>query len=175
MFSFRPEYGAFWKCFQVGGIYILTQLLKMLLLATFFPTSDNLSEASTLFHVSIFINEFRMFWTISYLLFKELIKTTIDFGDLIGLSFVMGKTVGNRFSVDSGYLKIMIVGLGWAFADLILTKALPLWVGARGLQFDWKYILMSLDANVSLVRDAFYMLITNVYAYFYYCLYRSSI
>lgn len=38
LFSFRSEYGAFWKCAQVGGMYLLTELCKMLLLATFFPT-----------------------------------------------------------------------------------------------------------------------------------------
>lgn len=38
--SRRGEYGAFWKCIQAGFIYAFTQLVKMLILATFFPTSD---------------------------------------------------------------------------------------------------------------------------------------
>ena len=33
-----------------------------------------------------------------------------------------------------------------------MTKLLPLWVGARGVEFDWKYMQMSFDANISLVR-----------------------
>jgi len=37
---FRSEYGAFWKCIQAGGIYVFTQLCKMLILATFFPAND---------------------------------------------------------------------------------------------------------------------------------------
>jgi hypothetical protein len=41
---FRSEYGAFWKCIQAGGIYVFTQLVKMLALATFFPTADNIGE-----------------------------------------------------------------------------------------------------------------------------------
>lgn len=41
--------------------------------------------------------------------------------------------------------------LGWATAELIMTRLVPLWVGARGVEFDWKYIQMSFDANVSLV------------------------
>lgn len=36
---FRSEYGAFWKCIQAGVIYAITQLCKMLVLATFFPDS----------------------------------------------------------------------------------------------------------------------------------------
>ena len=43
--------------------------------------------------------------------------------------------------------------LGWATAELIMTRLVPLWVGARGVEFDWKYIQMSFDANVSLVSD----------------------
>lgn len=44
--------------------------------------------------------------------------------------------------------------LGWATAELIMTRLVPLWVGARGVEFDWKYIQMSFDANVSLVSDS---------------------
>ena len=34
---------------------------------------------------------------------------------------------------------------------LLFFRVVPLWVGARGVEFDWKYIQMSLDSNVSLV------------------------
>ncbi|MPC16915.1 Transmembrane protein 147 [Portunus trituberculatus] len=120
------EYGAFWKCVQVGGMYLLVQLCKMLLLATFFPTLDGPLEASGLL--------------------TELVKTTVDFGDVMGMSVVLSRVPG------AGHIKVLITGLGWAAADLLLTRALPLWVGARGLEFDWKYIQISLDANISLVH-----------------------
>lgn len=125
-YSGMPEYGAFWKCAQVCGMYILTQLCKMLLLATFFPTTDGPPENAS------FI--------------MEIVKTTVDFGDVMGMSVVMGRVSG------SGHIKVLITGLGWAAADLLLTRTLPLWVGARGLEFDWKYIQISLDANISLVH-----------------------
>jgi hypothetical protein len=59
MFFCSSEYGAFWKCVQAGGVYALTQLGKMLLLATFFPTSgdylqddpDNFSPVSFFLHI----------------------------------------------------------------------------------------------------------------------------
>lgn len=35
--------------------------------------------------------------------------------------------------------------------ELAVTRVVPLWVGARGVEFDWKYIQMSFDANISLV------------------------
>ncbi|KAM9258082.1 BOS complex subunit TMEM147, partial [Morus bassanus] len=28
----------------------------------------------------------------------------------------------------------------------------PLWVGARGVEFDWRHLQMGLDSNISLVR-----------------------
>ena len=34
---YRAEYGTFWKCVQAGFVYTLTQLVKMLIMATFFP------------------------------------------------------------------------------------------------------------------------------------------
>lgn len=49
----RSEYGAFWKCVQASGIYVFTQLCKMLVLATFFPdTSTNTTDELNLFSVS---------------------------------------------------------------------------------------------------------------------------
>merc|ERR1712131_15036 len=35
------EYGAFWKCVTAGFVYIMTQLVKMMFLATFFPSSGD--------------------------------------------------------------------------------------------------------------------------------------
>ncbi|KAL6527390.1 hypothetical protein OROGR_016480 [Orobanche gracilis] len=38
----------------------------------------------------------------------------------------------------------------WAFADSVLHRLAPLWVGARGLEFTWDYILQGLEANANL-------------------------
>ena len=43
-------------------------------------------------------------------------KCTVDLADLIGLYFVMSKTAGK------GQLKFMIAGLGWATAELVMTR-----------------------------------------------------
>jgi len=120
------EYGAFWKCVQAGGIYFLTELCKMLILATFFPS--DMSSAGSM--------------SVLY----EFLKATVDLLDLIGLSIVMRKVSA------SGVIKVVIAGLGWSTGHFLLSEALPLWVGARGLQFDWQYMLSSLQANVVLVH-----------------------
>ncbi|XP_013388016.1 transmembrane protein 147 [Lingula anatina] len=122
------EYSAFWKCVQAGVAYMITQLCKMLVLATFFPATE-LSGAAVGFDV---VGEF--------------LKSTIDLADLVGIHLVMTRVAGK------GQLKFMIASMGWATAELIVTRCLPLWVGARGVEFDWKYIQMSFDSNISLVQ-----------------------
>ncbi|KAL3289064.1 hypothetical protein HHI36_003506 [Cryptolaemus montrouzieri] len=124
-YSGLSEYGAFWKCAQAGGIYMFTQLVKMLILATFFP--DNISETG-----SDIVGEF--------------LKATVDLADLIGLYIVLNGIPGK------GHSKVLTAGIGWAIAEVILTRALFLWVGARGAEFDWKYIQKCLESNISLVQ-----------------------
>jgi len=51
-----------------------------------------------------------------------------------------------------GHAKIMTAGIGWAGAEILLTRFLLLWIGARGTEFDWKYIQKSLESNINLVR-----------------------
>lgn len=120
------EYSAFWKCVQAAAAYLFTQLVKMLVLATFFPDYE---IAAGGFDVV-----------------GELLKSTVDVIDLIGLHIVMTQIAGK------GQLKFMAAGMGWGTAELIMTRFIPLWVGARGVEFDWKYIQMSFDSNVSLLQ-----------------------
>ena len=41
--------------------------------------------------------------------------------------------------------------IGWGTAEMAGTKIIPLWVGARGVEFQWTNLQSALDANVSLV------------------------
>merc|ERR1712142_1356575 len=76
----------------------------------------------------------------------ETMKCFVDLADLIGLYLVMNSIAGK------GQLKFLIAGMGWATSELVMTRFIPLWVGARGIEFDWKYIQMSFDSNVSLLQ-----------------------
>ncbi|XP_074837167.1 BOS complex subunit TMEM147 isoform X1 [Carettochelys insculpta] len=120
------EYNAFWRCVQAGATYLFVQLCKMLFLATFFPTWEGGAGAYD------FVGEF--------------MKATVDLADLVGLHLVMSRNAGK------GEYKIMVAAMGWATAELIMSRCIPLWVGARGIEFDWRYIQMSIDSNISLVR-----------------------
>merc|ERR1719216_499034 len=102
----------------------------MLFLATFFPMSEMEEEEGG--HKFDFFNDF--------------LRATVDMADLVGIYLVMSRVSGK------GSVKVLIAGLGWAFAELVLTRLVFLWVGARGVEFDWRYIQKALDANISLLH-----------------------
>ena len=89
---------------------------------------------------SLDVEDFLNFTKFSFL--QEFWKLTVDLADLIGLYVVIGRVAGK------GQVKVLVAGLGWAFAELVLTRVIFLWVGARGIEFDWKYIQNSFEANI---------------------------
>merc|ERR1740129_2274577 len=103
----------------------------MLFLATFFPMSD-MEEEEGGEHQFDLLNDF--------------LRATVDIADLVGIYLVMSRVAGK------GSVKVLVAGLGWGFAELVLTRLVFLWVGARGVEFDWKYIQKSFDANISLLH-----------------------
>lgn len=70
----------------------------------------------------------------------------MDSADLVGLYIILKSIPGK------GHSKVLTAGIGWATAEVILSRALLLWVGARGAEFDWKYIQKCLESNISLVQ-----------------------
>jgi len=118
------EYSAHWKCIQAGAMYFLVQFVKMLILATFFPETEG--ENSDVV--------------------GEVLRCSVDLADLIGLSFIM-----NQLTVK-GPIKFVSAALGWATAEFAMTRLLPFWTGARGTEFDWIYVRMSLETNILLIQ-----------------------
>ncbi|XP_027355916.1 transmembrane protein 147 isoform X1 [Abrus precatorius] len=80
--------------------------------------------------------------------YQEFLKALIGFIDVAGLYFALTQLTHRNISQNH---KFQAVGLGWAFADSVLHRLAPLWVGARGLEFTWDYILQGLEANANLV------------------------
>lgn len=70
----------------------------------------------------------------------------MDLADLVGMYAVLSGIPGK------GHAKVLTAGIGWATAEVILSRAILLWVGARGAEFDWKYIQKCLESNISLVQ-----------------------
>ena len=86
----------------------------MLILATFFPAFDD-SKFDVII-VSIKVYSWK-FYTYNYQVkIKEFLKITVDLGDLIGLYIAMNKIAGKC------EIKYLVAGVGWASAELIMTK-----------------------------------------------------
>ncbi|RVW50480.1 Transmembrane protein 147 [Vitis vinifera] len=112
--------------FKAALVYLGTALIKLVCLATFLNVSENDSFDP----------------------YQELLKALIGFIDVAGLYFALTQLTHRNISQNH---KFQAVGLGWAFADSVLHRLAPLWVGARGLEFTWDYILQGLEANANLV------------------------
>ena len=50
--------------------------------------------------------------------------------------------------------QILETHIGWACAESVFRILLPLWTGARGMQFSWEFIYMSIEANIGGAADA---------------------
>ncbi|XP_053612718.1 BOS complex subunit TMEM147 [Plodia interpunctella] len=123
------EYATFSKCVYAGGLYIFTQLCKMLLLATFFPDSDSKVDGE-------------------YDVILEILKATVDFADLLGLYFALNAVPGK------GHAKILTAAIGWASAEVLVTRSVVLWTGARGAEFSWRYVRLCAESHVWLLQHA---------------------
>ncbi|KAK8956938.1 hypothetical protein KSP39_PZI000193 [Platanthera zijinensis] len=77
-------------------------------------------------------------------------KTLIGFIDVAGIYFALTQLTHRNISQTH---KFQAVGLGWAFADSVLYRLAPLWMGARGLEFTWEYVFQGLEANANLVLN----------------------
>ncbi|KAF2324439.1 hypothetical protein GH714_014129 [Hevea brasiliensis] len=121
------EYDTLGTSVKAALVYLGTALVKLVCLATFLKVSENDSFDP----------------------YQELLKALIGFIDVAGLYFALTHLTHRNISQNH---KFQAVGLGWAFADSVLHKLAPLWVGARGLEFTWDYILQGLEANANLLK-----------------------
>ncbi|CAH8436498.1 unnamed protein product [Heterobilharzia americana] len=115
------ENEAFWSCCKIACLYALTQMLKFFLVTL----------------------------TPHYYLSSILDSTTFDvFGvilEIIVISMIVrGSLCRNEFGVIAS-------SLGWSISSLVATKYVLIWVGTRGLEFDWSYLCLSYEANLDLV------------------------
>lgn len=68
---------------------------------------------------------------------------------MLGFGLILSRIPGK------GHNKIITAGLGWAMAEVVLTKGVLLWSGARGPEFSWMYLQKCLDSNILLVYSCF--------------------
>jgi len=106
---------------QACMVYTGTQLLQMILTATFVPSSE------------AFQFDFS----------QEFMKAFISFADVLGLY--------HQFQTKRTSLMLaVVIGLAWATMESVFRRLVPLVNEARSMQFSWKHTLTAVEANISL-------------------------
>ncbi|KAF5398076.1 Transmembrane protein [Paragonimus heterotremus] len=116
------ENDAFWRCCKIMIFYGLTQMLKFFL-ATLAPHDYDFNSQ----------NNF---------LFLELPGAVIE---LLVIFFIIRRlSARNEFGV-------LVASMGWSLAALFATSYIPIWVGAKGIEFEWRYLCLSFQANLEMI------------------------
>ncbi|CAI7837086.1 unnamed protein product [Closterium sp. NIES-53] len=128
------EYGTWTASLKAALVFFTAMLLKMILWASLLPESDHdpaLAAPSRL--------DAR----------QEALRAVIGAGvDLAGIRYALVHVSHRNMAFEH---KFQAVGLGWALAESVSKRLVPLWVGAGGMEFKWDFLLDSLSSNIELV------------------------
>ncbi|CAI5471393.1 unnamed protein product [Closterium sp. Yama58-4] len=129
------EYGTWTASLKAALVFFAAMLLKMILWASLLPESDHdpaLAAPSRL--------DAR----------QEALRAVIGAGvDLAGMRYALVHVSHRNMAFEH---KFQAVGLGWALAESVSKRLVPLWVGAGGMEFKWDFLLDALSSNIELVR-----------------------
>eukprot|EP00298_Acanthocystis_sp_HF-20_P008856 c17945_g1_i1.p1 GENE.c17945_g1_i1~~c17945_g1_i1.p1 ORF type:complete len:223 (-),score=48.25 c17945_g1_i1:31-699(-) len=114
-----------WRCSHASLGYIATQLVKMILMATFMNTGSSSNGFDFI---------------------QELTTAIISGIDFMGLYFVL-----NYVKSSTKFSKYLLVTLGWGQTDNILRNFVFFWNGARGKEFEWTFLFQAIKANLDMV------------------------
>ena len=76
-----------------------------------------------------------------------MIKSSIDIIDYFVIHYRLEHLTGSN-----GFHKIFSTGLAWSAAEILCTRSLMLWTGARGFEFDWTYLRNSFESNLIIIH-----------------------
>jgi len=123
------EENALRSCAWAGLAYAASQVFKIFVMATFLPSVE-MTE-----------------WTFV----QEVLKSIVNVIELLG-AHVAISSIPNLSKFSHG-MRIMCVGLGWSFTQALAQYLIPLWLGAREMEFSWEFIEMGISANLDLLLN----------------------
>jgi len=115
------EYSCFQVCIFSGIAYLVAQLTELIVEGTIMTTPE----------------------VPSFDIIRALIRAVISGLDFVAMWFVLRKHLR--------YPDVVGVGLGWSLMESLALRLIPLWMGARGQEFSYSYLLTALDANIFLL------------------------
>jgi len=116
----------FGSCVMAGVFFITTQLVKTFILATFMIIPEE-TEVHSLAAVPVIL---------------------VNMLDYLAIYMMHGWL---QKKAKPNHLRILAVALGWAGAEAIVHYLIPLWIGARDIEFSWEYIEMGLLSNINIL------------------------
>ena len=123
-------------------MYIASQFIKMMLIATFVEV-----ERSPEFDLT-----------------HDLMRSSISFVDVFGMSVCLIYDFFGRSKHLSPDTRILGCSLGWVLGESVIQRFVPLWVSARKTEFLWENILMSAEANVNIILYLSFMTMVWVFS-----------
>ena len=129
--------------------YVITLFLKMLCVATFFP-SDHYSS-SVISDVTLFkVGENQVGALFSV---YDLVRILLCLLDFVSMCFLFGGNIVKLFG-GSDEPKAIGVALGWTTAENVLNRLLPLFLSSvtskHAVEFDFDWLRGAIHANLSL-------------------------
>ncbi len=119
--------------FRSGALFAGTQALKFFLLASLVPAFLLDSESDSP-------------------LFSHFLRGFFGLLDLFAIFYALTNFSGlGKFTAKR---RILVLAIGWSFASSLTSFLIPLWIGARGPEFSWKFIEMSVESNIFFVESA---------------------
>jgi len=79
----------------------------------------------------------------SFNLIRVLVRAVISGLDFVAMWFILRKHLR--------YPDMIGVGVGWSVMESLAMRLIPLWMGARGQEFSFQYLLTAIDANIFLL------------------------
>jgi len=129
------------SCTFAGFGFAATQIIKIFVMATFLPTpTEAVAVAASVAASSITTPPFH--------LTQELMKTAVNVIEYFGVKMTLE---GKHLAKYEHHVRVLAVGLGWTFAESLILYLIPLWMGARGMEFEWEYVEMGVASNISLL------------------------
>jgi len=128
------------SCTFAGFGFAATQVIKIFVMATFLPTPTEAAVAVAAVSLPIAAPTFH--------LTQELMKTAVNLIEYFGVKMTLE---GKHLAKYEHHVRVLAVGLGWTFAESLVLYLIPLWIGARGMEFEWEYIEMGVASNISLL------------------------
>jgi len=136
--------------------YAATQVAKMYSMATLIAwsvdSSDGSGEATNSSSSSITssIDTTHIAPIFLFNATQELMKSVLNIVEVIGIQITL--TYTPSLSKYATHTRITAIALGWSCAQSVALYLIPIWIGARGMEFSWKYIEMGVSSNINIAE-----------------------